>query len=81
MLILTRKVGESIIIGDDIEIVVAEINKNSARIGINAPRQMPIYRKEIYEKILRENRKAVRKADDSQSLDQLNEMLSIKLGG
>ena len=81
MLILTRKVGESIIIGDNIEIVLAEMNKNSARIGINAPKRMPVYRKEIYEKILRENKKAALRADDSHSLDKLNEMLSLKLGG
>ncbi|MDD2650817.1 MAG: carbon storage regulator CsrA, partial [Candidatus Cloacimonetes bacterium] len=55
MLVLTRKQGESIRIGDDIEIVVTDINKGSARIGILAPKSMTIYRKEIYERILKEN--------------------------
>ena len=49
MLTLTRKVGESIRIGDEIEIVVKEIRRNQVRIGIVAPREVPIYREEVYE--------------------------------
>jgi carbon storage regulator len=48
MLTLTRKVGESIKIGDDIEIVVKEIRRNQVRIGIVAPRDVPVYRTEVY---------------------------------
>ena len=51
MLTLTRKVGESIRIGDNIEIVVKEIRRNQVRIGIVAPRDVAIYREEVYEAI------------------------------
>lgn len=52
MLTLTRKVGESIRIGDDIQIVVKEIRRNHVRIGILAPREVKIYREEVYLNIL-----------------------------
>lgn len=51
MLTLTRKVGESIRIGDEIEIIVKEIRRNQVRIGIVAPRDVSIYREELYEEI------------------------------
>ncbi|MBT6047016.1 MAG: carbon storage regulator CsrA [Candidatus Scalindua sp.] len=55
MLILTRKLGESIIIDDNVQISVIEINKNNIKIGVNAPRDLPIYREEVYLKIKEEN--------------------------
>ena len=54
MLTLTRKVGETIRIGDDVEIVVKEIRKNQVRIGIVAPKDVPIYRAEVYDNIVAE---------------------------
>ena len=58
MLILTRKVGEGIRIGDDVRVVVLEVHGNHVKIGIEAPVNSPVYRDEIYVKILDENRTA-----------------------
>ncbi len=55
MLVLTRKLGESIIIGENVQLSVVEINKNNIKIGINAPKDITIYRKEVFEKIKDEN--------------------------
>ena len=63
MLVLTRRVGESICIGDDIKITVLGLNGNQARIGITAPEDIPIYRDEIYKRIVQEReneRRAIR---------------------
>lgn len=57
MLALARKVNQSIIIGNDIEITLLEIKGDQVKIGINAPKSVPIYRKEIYEQIQEENKK------------------------
>ncbi len=58
MLILTRKTGESILIGDDIEVTITSIDQNKVRIGIKSPPHVPIYREELYRKIQQENRAA-----------------------
>ena len=58
MLILTRKSGEGIRIGDDIRVVVLEVKGNQVRIGIEASASMPVHRDEVYEKIKSENIKA-----------------------
>ena len=62
MLILTRKPGESIYIGDSIKVTFVESRGGQARIGIYAPPETPIYREELYEQILEENRKAAEAA-------------------
>jgi len=51
MLILTRKIGETIVIGDNITVTVLNIKGNQIRIGINAPQDIQIHRNEIYQKI------------------------------
>ncbi len=51
MLILTRKVGEKLIIDDNIEVVILEIKGNQIRVGIEAPKEISIFREEVYEKI------------------------------
>lgn len=58
MLVLTRKVGEGIVIGDDIRITVVEIKGGGIRLGIEAPVEKKIYRQELYERIGRENKEA-----------------------
>ena len=58
MLALTRKEGESIIIGDNIEIMVIASRGNYVRLGIKAPRSIPVHRKEIYELIVSANKEA-----------------------
>jgi carbon storage regulator len=54
MLILSRRVGESLIISDDMKVTVLGINGNQIRIGVSAPREIAVHREEIYNRILRE---------------------------
>ena len=54
MLILTRKVGESLMISDDMKVTVLGIKGNQIRIGVTAPREVGVHREEIYNRILRE---------------------------
>ncbi|MES2674369.1 MAG: carbon storage regulator CsrA [Pseudomonadota bacterium] len=54
MLILTRRIGETIMIGDDVNITFLGITGNQIRIGVKAPREVEVYREEIYKKIQRE---------------------------
>ncbi len=56
MLILSRSIGEKIIIGDDIIISVEDMRSHQVRIGIEAPRNIPVHRQEVYEAIQRERR-------------------------
>ncbi len=58
MLVLTRKLGEGIAVGDDIRVVVVEIRGNQVRLGIKAPPEMSVYREEVWVKIVSENRLA-----------------------
>ena len=58
MLILTRKPGESLYIGDTIKVTIVEIKGHQIRVGITAPQDMRIYREEIYVQILEENKRA-----------------------
>ena len=58
MLVLTRKIDESIIIGDDIKITLVDIRGDQVKIGIEAPREISVHREEVYREIQAENRRA-----------------------
>ena len=70
MLALTRKKGESLVINNNIEITVLEIRGDQIKLGINAPKDVPIYRKEVYLQIQEEN-KAATEASDIDILKEL----------
>ena len=65
MLILTRKPGESVYIGDDIKVTLMEIKGNQVRVGVEAPSSVRIYREEIYLQILEENKSAAALSADT----------------
>jgi carbon storage regulator len=73
MLVLTRKPGERLVIGDNIVITVVEVKGDNIRIGIDAPRDVKVYRGEIYEAIAAENRQAAL-SSDLRGLDSLKAM-------
>ncbi len=58
MLVLTRRIGESIRIGDDIAIRILDIQRGQVRIAIAAPREVPVHREEIYEQVREQNQSA-----------------------
>jgi len=58
VLVLARKVGQSIVISDNIELLVIEVRGDQVRLGINAPKSIPVHRKELYEQIKAENARA-----------------------
>ena len=64
MLIITRKPGEKIMLGDDVVVHVMEIVGNSVRIGVQAPRSLPVYREEIWDAVRAENEAAAKAASD-----------------
>ncbi len=71
MLALTRKKGESLVINNNIEITVLEIRGDQIKIGISAPKEVPIYRKEVYVQIQKENEEAMKNLTDPETLKNL----------
>jgi carbon storage regulator len=72
MLALSRKINESLMLGNDIEVTILEIKGDQVKIGINAPKAVPIYRKEIYLQIQESNKEA---AQGNVSADDLMKLL------
>ena len=72
MLVLSRQRDETIMIGDDIEVTVVDIRGDKVRLGITAPREISVHRKEVYDAIRRENRAAAQvKPEDLSGLGKL----------
>jgi carbon storage regulator len=68
MLVLTRRQGESIVIGGDIVITVIEVRSGQVRIGIDAPRHVQVHREEVYEQVKQENRAAVASSQQAKTV-------------
>ncbi|MGB3367255.1 MAG: carbon storage regulator CsrA [Acidaminobacteraceae bacterium] len=71
MLVLSRKKDESLIIGDNIEITIVEIEDGRVKIGIEAPKSIEVNRKEVYDKIMEENKSATMKTHNLSELKKL----------
>lgn len=79
MLVLTRKTGEGIFIGEDVKVTILESQDGKVRVGIEAPMERKIYRQEVYERICQENRQASQW--DSAKRDMLENLLLQKESG
>lgn len=75
MLVLTRRLNQSIKIGDEIEITVIEVRGDQVRLGVTAPRDVSVHRKEVYLQIQQENR-AASAAPDAPNLDALGDAIT-----
>jgi len=73
MLVLARRLNESIMIGDEIEVVVIDIRGDQVKLGIKAPKQIAVHRKEIYQEIKQENIAAMTSEFDPGKLRELSE--------
>ncbi len=75
MLVLTRRLNQSIKIGDDVEIIVIEVRGDQVRLGVSAPRNVSVHRKEVYLQIQQENQAASQASAEEISLDALTQAM------
>lgn len=68
MLVLTRRAGESIVIGDDVRVVILDVHGDTVRVGIDAPRSVQVHRAEVYAEVQAANAAAVSKEADVDSI-------------
>ncbi|WP_432633242.1 carbon storage regulator CsrA [Brachyspira sp.] len=78
MLVLSRKINQSIVIGDNIEIMLVDIRGDQIKLGINAPKTVKIFRKEVYEEVENQNREAAKSTIEE--LNILSSFVKNKLG-
>lgn len=71
MLALSRKVGESLVIGSNVEVTILEVKGEQIKIGINAPKSVPVYRKELYLQIQEANKEALNQDITPEALEAL----------
>jgi carbon storage regulator len=72
VLILTRKRNERIMIGDNVEVVIVDIRGEQVQLGISAPKDVPVHRREVYDAIVRENGRVLPKTPRSERLNSCN---------
>ena len=75
MLVLARKINESIMIGDDVEIVIIDIKGDQVKLGIKAPKTISVHRKEIYDGIQKENIAAMKSQLKPETLKDISDIL------
>jgi carbon storage regulator len=71
MLVLSRKLNQSIMIGDNVRIVVVSVDRDQVKLGIDAPREIAVHRSEVFEEIQRANREAAGMSDGADSPDAI----------
>jgi carbon storage regulator len=75
MLVLTRKLNESIMVGDNVKITIVDVKGDQVKLGITAPREVAVHREEVYREIQKENQLA---ANAKANLEQLSKMFEKK---
>lgn len=71
MLVLTRKLNESIMVGDDVKITIVDVKGDQVKLGITAPRQIAVHREEVYREIQKENQQAALSKPSLENLEKL----------